>query len=39
MFRGFKKTEKIYSPRIEDNVRSVLYSKWREAVLKSLNWA
>ncbi len=39
MFRGFKKTEKIYNPRIDDDSRNALYAKWREAVLKSLKWS
>ena len=39
MFRGFKKTEKIYNPRIDDDLRNALYAKWREAVLKSLKWS
>ncbi len=39
MFRGFKKTEKIYNPQISDNSRNALYAKWREAVLKSLKWS
>jgi len=39
MFRGFKKTEKIYNPQISDDSRNALYAKWREAVLKSLKWS
>jgi glycerol kinase len=39
MFRRFKKTEKIYNPKIGDNAGNALYDKWREAVLKSLKWA
>ena len=39
MFRKFKKTEKIYNPLINDDLRNALYAKWQEAVLKSFKWS
>lgn len=37
-FCNLKKTDKIYTPGMDDKMRNDYYGKWRKAVTKSLAW-
>ena len=36
---NYRKTQKLFSPKMDDDVRELLYTDWHRAVDRSMNWA
>ena len=36
---NYRKTQKLFSPKMNDDVRELLYTDWHRAVDRSMNWA